>query len=818
MQTQQIEAIKKATIYLASNCDGANTQDGQGFNKPDSHLGKWAAMQFHLGGIPEASDIIDLSEKLQKYQGQLSSAGIVLPEAIDESELPEAVYVEPSVFCHVDGNKIVISFENDATLRNKVKAITGRKFNWDKKVWTIDTSKAGELAEAFPNAMGLDQVLEATKDIKPVAKVQIKSHNGGIAIVFDYDESVLNIVRGLSDRSFNRVPFVHWFAPKRIAAEVVEAFDSVPDVAIEAEIMSAVPAEKPAQKDPRVTIKVTGNGLMVCFKYDQEIHQIIKSVTGRKFVTEPLKHWRVPFTSAAELLDAFKDVEDCVIDEAEIAQIIEDQKGNLAASSAENSDFTVEGLAGELMPFQRSGVEYVARSGKAIIADDMGTGKTIQALATLQHRNAFPALIVVPASLKINWQIEANKWLPNKTTSILSGRKEMSPEAYGADIIIINYDILAGHVKAIKKAGITAIVADESHYIKNSKAARTKHSMTLAEGCETKIALTGTPVLNKPIELASQLEFIDRFDEFGSWWNFATEYCGAYRGSFGIEFGSPRNLKQLGEKMRTGGFFLRRTKDQVLKELPAKRRSIIMTKLSNRREYNRAESDLISWVGEQAERDAEFLESISDLSPEMQDKAKKERRVSAQASAERAEHLVRIAKLKKLSALGKVKAVAQWVEDFVETDEKLIVFAHHKEIVKVLADKFGADTITGDVPMQKRQEAVERFQNDPEAKVIVLNIKAGGVGLTLTAASNVLFIEQDWNAANMDQAEDRAHRIGQENAVNIWNFVGIDTIDTDISELIESKRAMSHAITDEAVSQRGVIKAIMAGINKRNQK
>ena len=169
---------------------------------------------------------------------------------------------------------------------------------------------------------------------------------------------------------------------------------------------------------------------------------------------------------------------------------------------------------------------------------------------------------------------------------------------------------------------------------------------------------------------------------------------------------------------------------------------------------------------------------------------------SPNSRARRAEELVRIGKLKQLAAIGKLTAVEQWVETFLESGEKLVLFAHHKEIVAQLAERFSANAITGSTPPERRQELVDSFQNDADAKLIVCNIKAGGLGITLTAASNVCFVELDWTPAAHDQAEDRCHRITQKDSVNAWYLLADDTIDTEIYDIIEAKRAVVDAATD----------------------
>ncbi|MDH3603284.1 MAG: SWF/SNF helicase family protein [Candidatus Tectomicrobia bacterium] len=168
----------------------------------------------------------------------------------------------------------------------------------------------------------------------------------------------------------------------------------------------------------------------------------------------------------------------------------------------------------------------------------------------------------------------------------------------------------------------------------------------------------------------------------------------------------------------------------------------------------------------------------------------------AEQRARRAETLVRLETLKQLSARGKIKAVKEWITTFLESEEKLLVFAHHQEIVDEIARQWQVPGITGRTPKRKRQAIVDQFQNDPERRLLPLNIRAGGLGLTLTAASHVAFIELDWTPAAHNQAEDRCHRIGQRDHVTAWYLLAPDTIDDDIYAVLNHKREVVSALTD----------------------
>jgi len=550
------------------------------------------------------------------------------------------------------------------------------------------------------------------------------------------------------------------------------------------------------ERRKRIAVTTDHKTFVIHFDYDAALVAAVKALPERKF-DGAAKTWKVPARiSNLEPLTQFATKNDFDLDENVVATFEEIASAHaeaVAASRAESASTEVEGLGGELLPFQRAGVAYALAKKRTFIADEMGLGKTVQALATIQAAQAYPALVVCPASLKLNWEREARKWLPGKSISLLNGKNRA--EDFAAQIVIINYDNLKKNLEMLEKCGFQAIVADESHYAKNYEAQRTEALKKLCAGREYRLFLTGTPLLNRPQELLSQLGAMGRLEEMGGFWQFAKRYCSAYKSRFGWDFSGAAHLDELNEKLRAS-CYVRRNKKDVLKELPPKQRAMVPVEIDNRTEYQRAERELIAWLRERAAADKTFLASIKDLSDEEKKAAKAARADQAEHKARSAEQLVKIEALKQLAARGKLEAVKEWTESFIETGEKLVIFAWHREIVDGLAETFRCDAITGETPIETRQAAVDKFQNDPATKIICLNVQAGGLGLTLTAASNVVFVELGWTPAVHDQAEDRCHRIGQEDQVTAWYLVANNTIDQTISALIESKRTVVDAATE----------------------
>lgn len=583
---------------------------------------------------------------------------------------------------------------------------------------------------------------------------------------------------------------------------------------------------KPAAAPKRISVNEKHTQFLVIFPYDASLVARVRDLPKRRF-DGAAKMWTVPAKAehveavlrfaernGFEVSQAVRDL--CAeLEAAEQIKVVEREVA-VEASRAEDAELVIEGLGGELRPFQRAGVAYALKAKRCFIADEMGLGKTVEALATIHAAGAYPALIVCPASLKLNWEREARKWLPGKRVVVLNGKQAVDLSA--ADVVVLNYDILKKWKEQLLEVKFRSVVYDESHYCKNYKAQRTVAAKELAKGASIRLALTGTPVLNRPQELLSQLQILGRLEDLGGFWNFAKRYCGAYRGRFGWDFSGAANLPELNEKLRAT-CFVRRSKADVLKELPVKTRAVQPVVLDNEREYRKAEADVVKWLAQRVAEDKDFVDSLSGLPDDEQKRRKAARSNEAASKAAQAEQLVRIEALKQIAAQGKLKAVQEWVASFLETGEKLVLFAHHREIVGALAAEFSAPSITGATSVEERQAAVDKFQNDPTCRLIVCNIQAGGVGITLTAASNVAFCELGWNPAAHDQAEDRTHRIGQTDAVTAWYLLAAGTIDEDIYDLIEKKRAVVDAATDGVMKDAGdsILSDLVARLESRSK-
>lgn len=463
----------------------------------------------------------------------------------------------------------------------------------------------------------------------------------------------------------------------------------------------------------------------------------------------------------------------------------------------------MKGLVGEhymLMPpyeYQLQGVRYALDSKRCIFGDQPGLGKTLQAICTvvkahkeaIQYGESFPVLVICPASMKVSWKREFKKFAGLEATILDDSNrsswnrfwelKRPDGEAI-CPVFITNFESLRKFfVMEIRNTTrftlrsivfderiqlFRSVIIDESHRCRSSKTQQSKFIEGICRGKKWIFALTGTPVVNNNTDLIQQLKILGRLEDFAGYNAFVSRYCdGAQKAS---------NMRELNYRLWCCCFFRREKKD-VLKQLPDKTRQYITCAITNRKEYQDAENNFLNYLRQYKNADDDRINR-----------------------AMRGEVMVRMQTLKEIAARGKVKAVADFIHDVIDGGEKLIMFAYLKEVVMALKAEFpDAVTVTGSDNATQKQNAVDRFQNDPECKLIILNFKSGGTGLTLTAASRVGFIEFPWTYSDCEQAEDRAHRNGQKNAVNCYYFLGDKTIDEYMYKVIQIKKDIANEVT-----------------------
>lgn len=436
----------------------------------------------------------------------------------------------------------------------------------------------------------------------------------------------------------------------------------------------------------------------------------------------------------------------------------------------------INGMKLELYEYQKLGVEFLLNSGgRALLADSPGVGKTAQALGYVAHSGFKRTLVVCPASVKFSWENEAEKWT-YLSTFVVDSKIDPRDIPYDVNIIIINFDILKKFLGEFMKYKWDCMIVDESHLIKSSSAMRTKVVKMIARQIPSVIMLTGTPLLSRPIEMFNMLNIID-CKKWNSYYSYATRYCDGQQGYWGFEAKGATNLEELKTKIHQ--YFLRRTKEDVLKELPSKNRIEIPIDLPTeaRKQYELIESNLVKYLKtyKTDKTDKEIAKSLS------------------------AEKLVKLNLLREVNAIGKLETAKELIDGIIEAGEKVIVFSSFNGPLVELQETYEEESVLllGSTPVEERGEMVKKFQTDPNCKVFIGGIRSAGVGITLTAASNVIFLDLPWNPADLIQSEDRAHRVGSTyESLNIYTIISKDSIDKFMQKLLSNKQKIIDQILD----------------------
>lgn len=475
----------------------------------------------------------------------------------------------------------------------------------------------------------------------------------------------------------------------------------------------------------------------------------------------------------------------------------------------------IPGFAFMLKPYQADGVAHLERwDGNVLLADEPGLGKTAQVMAYAYKNDRFPMLAIMPKTLLLNWRREITLMLGTQLKVLIVGwvpsQRRLGellaqyPHVHysrtplsGYDVTLINYDIVQRNRRDLESVGYEYVVCDESHKIKNPKAQRTQAILRLVtgrvpvkgkrgdsrvvhDGIPRVTFCTGTPIVNRPQELWSTVNTLAPWHpEFANFFKFATRYCDAHKTRFGWDFSGHSNLDKLNELL-TETIMIRRRKADVLRDLPAK--TFVTVPL----EFNRAEYDAV----------AQAFMGASDWKRGMQTL-----QIYGGNPAKSDDAIVAINKCREIAAYSKMASAIDWILDYVEEGEKLVVFAHHQKMVDEITSAVksagvGVRMIRGGVSLEDRAQAAQDFQTLPDVKVIVLNIASAGFGITLTAASACAFCQLPWNAADLMQACDRVHRIGQHDNVTVYSLVAEGTVEEEIAELIMEKAVVMNEAVD----------------------
>jgi len=690
--------------------------------------------------------------------------------------------------------EVVFAFPYQADLVDAVRRVPGRRFDWDRREWhapaTIEAAPyVRSVCEAYPDLRVAEDVADWLDEFGSGWVGRVTTGKVGATGRFRLARVVGDLPDELALAAEDGGEFV-WIP---FSAAAADALLELPGARLDAAALRCatrlseggqpppgiLSIDHDAHAQPRFELQTTWDpDVLAAFLELPEAETRTRTIPMDPFVVDALEaflraHGVLVAPEARGSLDTVR---------AQHTEALE----AIGRSRATEADpvACADRLGGTLEPFQHAGVRYILDAKRCFLADEQGLGKTVQALAALEEADAFPAVVICPASLKLNWERETAKWLPNRSVVVIHGG---APVFARADVTILNYEIVRSHKDALALARPRALVLDEAHYCKNPRAKRTQAVRRLADSLPRdamRIALTGTPVLNRPDELVSQLRIIGRLEELGSGASFARRFQG-----MGAEQRLHWHLRRT--------CFARRLKSEVLPQLPAKRRVIVPVTLANAAEYKLAEDDVVAWLREQPL-------DLSELDAKI-------------AATLRAQRLAQLTTLKRLAARGKLAAARTWIADFLESGEPLVVFAHHREVLDALLHTFpDAAHLLGSDSQRARDESVRAFQDPGGPQLIICSMKAAAQGITLTRSSNVCFLELDWTPAMQEQAEDRVHRIGQHDAVVAWHILAPETIDETMATVIERKRGLIGAVTDgREDDSRALIESVVAELRER---
>uniref|UniRef100_A0A6M3M5E4 Putative helicase n=1 Tax=viral metagenome TaxID=1070528 RepID=A0A6M3M5E4_9ZZZZ len=427
--------------------------------------------------------------------------------------------------------------------------------------------------------------------------------------------------------------------------------------------------------------------------------------------------------------------------------------------------------------FQLEGIEFLRTRRNALLALDMGLGKTMVAILAIREISTTNTLVICPASVKYNWKKEIDKWWPGRSVHIVEGRSKK--EIPQADFVIINYDLLISKLVLMqlikRKWGV--LVLDELHYLKNNAAKRTKavyYPKGIASCADRVWGLTGTPVLNRPIELFSHLKALcpERLaPKYLSRYDFAQQFCDARETKWGRDESGASNLEELSQILE--GFMLRRLKKDVLKELPDKTYQTIYLKskrtdtAKERKAYERSKESIL---GE-------------------------------------------LASLRRENGIKKIPQIVEHVKNILEEKRKLVVFCYHRDVIRGLREKlaeYNPAVIEGATISRKRQDEVDKFRTDNKTRVFIGQIQAAGVGTDglQDVCDTVVFAELHYVPGSLHQAIDRCHRIGQNNPVLVQFLVAEGSIDEDIAQTVARKEKIIAQIVKKTEIYTGLVGAL----------
>lgn len=758
--------LAEAMHELATRCDGARADDGEGFSAGDAPLGHYLAD----AGVEDEIAATAAWQLARKYKTQLRGYDI------DFDELP--VPAKPEM---------------------RVSEIM------------LERRQAAKEAAAFA-----------------AASFCVLAQDRGKALIllgFPYEPDMVAEARDLPGRAYHKQ-----FAGRRnvntypasSAADVRDfcvrhGITLSPEVAVLAE---NPPAPEPVRHAANVTFSADRQKIEVRFDGfpTPQARESVKTLPGRewdadrKIWTAPVRRGvllALPGVATTAALRLAGEVAEAAC--AEIEKVSWNRRASSALAPSSPKPIDVPGLAGSLKDHQLAGLEFIAANRRVLVGDLMGLGKTLLSLAALASDGAFPAVVVCKTSLRLNWLAEVAQFFPGLRTFVASGN---APEPIPADaqVIIIGFDVLKdtypvnyidgrgkkrtrqapGWLPALIGCGPRALVVDESHFGKEADARRSQAMEALGKDVAARnglvLALTGTAVVNRPLELVQQLKILGRLGDFGTEWDFKYRYCGPVAGAFGTDFSGSSNELELHRLLREYGIYLRRGKEAL--NLPALTiRPVVL------------EPAEFEGPGMKAYRDAErhFMATVLARAAERGvDLSDPETRRKFCEGIMSAKMLVELNLLRDLVGSAKTGATSARVRALVTEGEKVMIAAHHKGAIAAFTASFGALRIQGGQSTESVEADKRAFQSCDvnAAPVITVSTTAGGVGHTLTAAANGVMAELPWTWAEIEQMAARLHRIGQKRPVDFQILLAPGTVDDFMWDAVSCKREVTGAVLD----------------------
>ena len=550
--------------------------------------------------------------------------------------------------------------------------------------------------------------------------------------------------------------------------------------------------------------------VILTLSFDEDIIREIKALDFNSRWNQELEHWVVPVNDysivlISALIKEYNFIKAEVKKQEDVDVSYKKTEVDLAylKGMCDSKGFTYTPR-----DYQLEALSFGIEKGNIINGDDVGLGKTFEAILYAETTDSFPCLVIVPASVKYNW---FEKWLEitgeRRNVSVIESKEtKKHKNNWNADVVVINYDIIGkkqGRGTTMKFQELTEtewkmVVFDEAHFLKNKTSQRAQAAKRITQiSDDIKIQLlTGTATMSKPVELWNLLKLCKIEEEIAvDWYQFVRRYCGGYKGKFGWVTDGATNTLELNKKLRET-CYIRREKREVLTEMPDVTKQVIQMAITNMKDITAANTN--------------FLQYVLDTKGE-----------EAAEAAMEAEHLVALGTMRKLAIEGKAKAIELYLKDWKESGKKLVVFGIHKELLIHIAKKFKCPLIAGGVSSKQKQEIVKDWIKSDDI-FLFANMESAGTGVDglQLVCSNMLIIELPWRPSDLTQVIGRLDRSGQEEPVTVTFALSDETIDSEMFEMLADKELVTEAVNKGIdVKRNGSgMRAVMKKIMKKTKK